>query len=158
MIVNCVNRRYKTLNSIGYYLEEFLLIAGKDKKYIIDIMIYKKIKTILLEEKKERPFMDVPKEEKRLMINISSCLEKNVTDLALDNLQELSSVLIAKDKVNKRYEKTNKWSVPLAYIGIAVSLIFGIYTVWCSLNKETKTTQTEIVELGQHQTIDSFVE
>lgn len=108
-------------------------------------LLYNKIKTILLEEKKDRPFMDVPEEEKPLMININSCLESGDTETAKFNLKELSSVVIAKHRINKRNEKVNRWSVPLAIIGLALTIIFGIYSMWDNHTEVVKPTQQPII-------------
>lgn len=160
ILVNSINSDTDLKCSIKDYLENFLSEIGYNKSCVIDKGVFLELKKILEKEKKERPFMDVPEQEKRLMINIDNCLEKNDPVTAKYNLTELSSVIIANHKANKKIEKTNRWSVPLAIIGIAVSILFGVYTVWCNFDEKSKTSETESVQTEQHdnQTKDSLKE
>lgn len=72
------------------------------------------------------PFSELPQAERNIMNDILAYLDKNDTDSIRRKIMELSnSIQIRKEQIDK-IDKLNKWSVPLAVIGLVLTILFGI--------------------------------
>ncbi|MDR4442199.1 hypothetical protein [Bacillus cereus] len=72
------------------------------------------------------PFSELPQAERNIMNDILAYLDKNDTDSIRRKIMELSnSIQIRKEQIDK-IDKLNKWSVPLAVIGLVLTIFFGI--------------------------------
>ncbi len=87
------------------------------------------------------PFSDLPRAERELMTEIllliKNSQEENEREgqLFINKLHDLGYIVKARYEDNKKLRDTTKWSVPLAIIGIAVSLI-GLIFAFYTFNKK----------------------
>lgn len=107
------------------FLEKYLLyiLQKQTPEFYIDHSPF--IKEMIRDEKSEKPFENIPDHEKRLLTAIEDAAQKEEVSSIPFNLSELARVLYSKEK-NYRYTKlVNNFSIPLAIIGLILTLIFG---------------------------------
>ena len=69
------------------------------------------------------------------MDNIQIFIQQKDTLNTLQSLNELKQVILARHKEYQKIESQNSWSLPLAFIGVAFTLIFGIWSTITSIKK-----------------------
>ena len=130
------------LSKYGYteLLEDFVIFIStkSDSINAVDTLNYNKAMDILKIAQKTEPFASLPSEERRLMDNIQLFLQNNDIDNSLNALNELKQVILLRHREYQKVSKQNSWSIPLAFIGIGFTFIFGIITMVKSLRKESK--------------------
>ncbi|BES61134.1 hypothetical protein [Dysgonomonas capnocytophagoides] len=87
---------------------------------------YDFLKNIVKEEKEEKPFSDIPEEERRILKSINDSVKHNDTDSISDYLEQLRSIISTRNRLYLKTEALNKWSMPVAIIGVVLTVIFGI--------------------------------
>lgn len=85
-----------------------------------------KLQELITQENKKAPFENLPEEERRLLRGLDDAIRHNDEASIKFNFDELNSVLSVRHVEHARAIKLNKWSVPLAVIGLALTIIFGI--------------------------------
>ncbi len=127
-----------------YLLEDYLRHItpdSKDKKGQGNLKeitpLYEQVKTMILEEQKESPFVSAPEEERRILISLKSSIKNNDQQTTDFYLAELSTVISTRNQMYLKMEATNRWSVPLAIAGVVFTIFFGITTI-LSLKKSKK--------------------
>lgn len=133
-----------SLSKYGYIelLEDFLVyLSNKDKGFKEEH--YKKTIEVLRKAKQTEPFASLPSEEKRLMDNIQIFIQKNDNQNSINTLNELKQVILSRHKEYERIEKQNSWSIPLAFIGIFFTIIFGIWTTTLAVKRSQKRSSSE---------------
>ncbi|MDP3150101.1 MAG: hypothetical protein Q8N83_13345 [Ignavibacteria bacterium] len=96
---------------------------------------YQKAIDLLAKAKETEPFASLPNEERRLMDNIQIFIHRNDTLNTLQSLTELKQVILARHEEYRKIDIQNSWSLPLAIIGIAFTIIFGIWSTITSIKK-----------------------
>lgn len=148
-LIKSINREYGIDYPVEYYLEDFLGIIGTleefDTSYFSD-ETNNLIKKILWEQRSEKPFIGVAEEEQRLLININNATNTKDVETIKYNLHELGSVLTTKNRIYTRSENINKWSVPLAIIGIIMTLFFGYLSLQGVNYDKIKEINTNAIE------------
>lgn len=147
LIINSVSRAEDETYSIAPVLEDYytnrLLISSDIEDKEISRR-YNIIKKIINEENKEKPFSGVPDEERRILISIKDALANNDTEAINFNVNELNSVLTTRNRIFENIVRLNKWSVPLAVLGVFFTILFGILSFTPSkVDYEKINTQTE---------------
>ncbi|SHE98098.1 hypothetical protein [Dysgonomonas macrotermitis] len=87
---------------------------------------YDFLKNIVKEEKEEKPFSDIPEEERRILKSINDSVKHNDTDSISDYLEQLRSVISTRNRLYLKTAALNKWSMPVAIIGVVLTIMFGI--------------------------------
>ena len=152
VLKNSAERRFHQTYSLATLLEEYMvhlqdLPDSNDKQQKISER-YEKVKMILEEENKEKPFSHVPEEERRLLIALQDAIEHKDEQGMAFNLQELSSVITVRNRTYERSATTNRWSVPLAVIGLAAAIFLGTWGILRSVDYEriTRITKSAVLE------------
>ena len=152
ILKNCIDRRFQTY-PLATLLEEYMsylhdLTNSQDKHETISER-YEKVKVILEEENKEKPFSGVPLEERRLLMALQDAMEHKDEQGMAFNLQELSSVITVRNRTYERSARTNRWSVPLAVIGLAAAIFLGSWGILRSVDYEriSKITKSAVSEV-----------
>jgi hypothetical protein len=116
------------------------------------------IQTLLEEVRREEPYAGVPAEQRRLLRNSKAAVEAAQKETAILNLDELGQVLIATNRIHTRMEKTNRWAVPLAVIGVILTVVFGITSLVVSSGPRAPipSGQTETVKTPQPPPSDTI--
>ena len=89
----------------------------------------KKISEFIEEEESQSPFDALPAIEKAIFIDLQHFVESGDSKSANRKLFELVSVVNARIDDFVKYQKINKYSVPIAIIGITFTIIFGILSL-----------------------------
>jgi hypothetical protein len=112
------------------------LLTAETKK---DNKNFSLIVELINEELKGEPFNQLKSEQKRILLNLQNSLKTQDVKNGIYNLNEMNDVLRIQNENIEKLEKQNAWSIPLAIIGVILTLIFGII----SLKKSFIKIETE---------------
>jgi hypothetical protein len=138
---NHFDRKSKgVLSKYGYIelLEDFLVQSGS-REQDFKQQYYEKVAEVLKKAKTTEPFASLPSEERRLMDGIQVFVQKNDTASSINALNELKQVILARHKEYERIEKQNSWSLPLAIVGVFLTILFGVWTTVLTLRRVRST-------------------
>jgi len=111
-------------------LEDYLRYILKEDKHSDENNYvknkYKSIMDVIDEIKKEKPFEDIPGEERRILINMRNAIRNNDTQIALINIDDLCSIMKTRQRDYILTKKINMWSVPIAIITFVFTILFGL--------------------------------
>lgn len=85
-----------------------------------------KIDVFIQKNEELSPFSEIPQAERGMMNDILAFLDTNDTEAIRRKLIELSSTIQLRKEELDKIEKLNKWSIPLAVVGLFLTIIFGI--------------------------------
>lgn len=116
------------LNSV---LQQFLVkLLAKDLNQQIEDQEILEWKTIITEyiRKNEEvsPYFDLPDSERTLLNDMAAFLDKNDLAVVRRKMKELSVVIKTKQESFEKIQKSNKLSVPLAIVGLILTVFFGM--------------------------------
>jgi len=97
---------------------------------------------LISEELKGEPFNNLKSEQRRILLNLQRAIKDNNVETGLYNLNELNDILRIQNEHVYNIEKQNAWSIPLAIIGILISLFFGISSFVKSISKKNNNNGT----------------
>jgi len=125
----------EVISGINRYLRLFLVELRTSYKYRLgeDVKIQPLISFIneqIASNEENQPFSDVPALERNYLKDIKKFVELNETEPAIDKLLDLGSLIQAREESLERLQKSNKWAVPLAVIGLVLTIIFGTLQLW----------------------------
>jgi hypothetical protein len=103
--------------------------VGKDFTAEQTISIKNKITEFINRNEKANPFTDLPDTERNIINDISTYNKVGDKDSVDRKINELSSVIITRHEQQRKIESLNKWSIPLAVIGLILTIIFGILSI-----------------------------
>ncbi|MBI4114329.1 MAG: hypothetical protein HY445_00620 [Candidatus Niyogibacteria bacterium] len=86
---------------------------------------YLKVKQMLDKENEEKPFANVPDEERRLLLSLKNSIKNNDVESTNGALDDLKLLIATRAKAHIFNKKINIWSIPLAIFGLVASLYFG---------------------------------
>ncbi|HDR7866524.1 TPA: hypothetical protein QCY24_000132 [Bacillus wiedmannii] len=72
------------------------------------------------------PFSELPQAERNIMNDMLAYLDKNDNESIQRKIMELSNSIQIRQEQLDKIEKQNKWSIPLAIIGLILTIFFGI--------------------------------
>ncbi len=75
------------------------------------------------------PYYRLPKKERLIFTDLESHLSAHLTDDVRRKLYELVAQMLHEKEVCEKLKKNNRWSIPLAIIGNALTIIFGIMSL-----------------------------
>jgi hypothetical protein len=127
-LLNSVSREFDSIYSLADILEDYITYVSKneDSNNKIKKEVYDLIKSIISTEKQEKPFSNVPNEEKRILTNINEYIKINNMEQIKSNLQELGAVMATRNRHYEKINKINKFAIIIAVIGITLTIVFGI--------------------------------
>lgn len=103
--------------------------VGKDFTVEHTIAIKSKITEFIKQNETISPFADLPDTERNIINDISTYNRAGDKESVSRKINELSSVIITRHEQQKKIEAANKWSIPLAIIGLVLTVIFGILSI-----------------------------
>jgi len=116
-------------------LEDFIIFINSSNDNSKDINT-EEVTTLLENFKKTEPFSALPIEEKRLMDQLQILISLPTSKEQVSNvLDQLKQVILARHKEYQRIENQNTWSIPLSFIGILLTLVFGVWTTVLSIRQ-----------------------
>jgi hypothetical protein len=93
-------------------------------------MLKHKIKGLLNQIEEETPFADLPAAERNLVIDAWNFIEKNELNAAKQKITDLAGLIEARQDGYEKLQSANKWAVPLAVIGLVLTVVFGVISLW----------------------------
>ncbi|HFK2882864.1 TPA: hypothetical protein ACGY73_000978 [Stenotrophomonas maltophilia] len=85
-----------------------------------------KIKNLLSEIQQQTPFADIPAAERNLILDARELIDKNELNAAKQKVGDLAGLIGARNDAYLKLQSANKWSVPLAIIGLILTILFGV--------------------------------
>ena len=127
ILKSAIEREFGAVYSLAPLLEDYLVYLGEHRSQDSQISLrYKLIKGIIASENADKPFADIPEEERRLLITMRDAIQRGDEEFMSFNLNELSSVISTRSRDYEIILNANKWMKPLTIIGVAASIIFGV--------------------------------
>jgi hypothetical protein len=130
----------KSDGEIGKYgrievLEDFIIYLNSEPKNDKSTSITV-VNEFLAKTKKVEPFSALPVEERRLMDQLQLYVtdSKGVKPVE-QTLNELKQVILARNKEYQKIESQNSWSLPLSFVGVFLTLVFGVWTTILSVKQ-----------------------
>ena len=87
------------------------------------------ISSFIREIEKSDPYARLPQAERGLVTDISRAIEESNSILAQSKTYDLASLIEARVEHFTKLERSNRWSIPLAAIGLVVSIAFGMVSL-----------------------------
>ncbi|MCI5137210.1 MAG: hypothetical protein D3922_02065 [Candidatus Electrothrix sp. AR1] len=130
-INSSIEREFSVNIVISQLLEDFLVkLLTETNKNDQHVKYAGKIKQLIEMEIKIKPFDSLPSEERRLLKALRDSVSSNAaSENANYFIDELSAVLSVRASEYQESHQTNKWSVPLAVIGLVSTIIFGVASI-----------------------------
>ena len=120
---------------LNKWLREFL--AGLISKSLDDSLEYKeiidfknKISKFIKENEKISPYSDLQKIERNIFQDILSYIKNSDVESIKLKLKELSNIIQTRKYETDRSIKINKFSVPIAIMGLILTIIFGLIAIF----------------------------
>jgi len=113
------------------YLREYLVAVLSDKEsksYSVKERMGQ-ITSVINAVEKAVPYSEVPTAERNLLLDIDKLIDHGDANSAKNKLTDLAGLIQVRSDQQKSLEASNKWSVPLAAIGLILTIIFGIYSL-----------------------------
>ena len=92
--------------------------------------IKKEITEYINQVEKASPHVGLPDLERSIVRDIDAYLNSNQREAVARKLDELVAAIQVREDSFKKMESTNKWAVPLSVIGLILTLIFGISSIF----------------------------
>lgn len=158
IILESLTRKYDEYLLISIVLEDYLTfrfnLTDNDKESSVKLERLELIKKIIEEENEERPFGDLPDEERRVLVGINDAVKNKDMDTIKFNLNELHSVISTRNEVYEKTNRINKWSIPLAIAGTFFTIFFGLLSFFPN-NNFKKLEESNKIILESIQNIDA---
>ena len=136
-IFNSIDRKsngklfnYGFVNVLEDYSVNLLTAKTKEDNENFSLIV-----NLINEELKGEPFNQLKPEQKRILLNLQNSLKTQDIKNGIYNLNELNDVLRIQNENIEKLEIQNAWSIPLAIIGVVLTLIFGIISLGKSFRK-----------------------
>ena len=115
---------------LNKWLRETLArLINKEVGQDLVIEIKDKITNFIKENETTNPYADLPDTERNILNDLSAFNKLGDQNSINRKLGELSSVIITRYEQQKKIENLNKWSIPLAIIGMVLTIIFGVLSI-----------------------------
>jgi len=116
------------LNSIGRKWSQKLITADVLEDYLTQISVSAQesqnaahieyVRNLLKDEREHRPYESLPDDEKRLLRAVADAIEHDDKESMRFHVRELAAVLAVRNQSIGLIQKMNRWSVPLAAVGL----------------------------------------
>lgn len=77
----------------------------------------------------ESPFAEVPAAERNLLLDVSRFARSNDHASVIRKLEDLAGLIEVRQDSLERVQASNKWSIPLATIGLILTVVFGVISL-----------------------------
>jgi len=118
--------------------------TSEENRKNIYIERHKKTSQILKTEIEEKPYDELPVEERRIFRTINSAVKTSEKEEILNALEDLRIVISIKNKNYQQSSTFNKFSIPFAFIGLLLTIYFGIKSLPSDRLEKTIPTLNKI--------------
>ncbi len=94
------------------------------------ISLKNKITDFIRTNEQTSPFSDLPDTERNILNDLNNYSNSGDKNSVERKINELSSVIQTRYEEQKKLESQNKWSIPLAIIGLVLTVVFGILSLF----------------------------
>tara|TARA_Y100000588_G_C14235310_1_gene917015 strand:+ start:1229 stop:1996 length:768 start_codon:yes stop_codon:yes gene_type:complete len=116
------------------------------------------VRKFLSRIKAVEPFSALPAEERRLMDHLQVLVtNKENLEPVVQTLNELKQVILARHKEYQRIEAQNSWSLPLSFVGVFLTLVFGIWTTVLSVKQGRSRYMDMHREIVEHRSDGAII-
>ena len=109
----------------------YLVTSESDKNFVNTCK--QKISEFIRQNETTSPFSELPDNERNILKDIMEYLNTDNKDAIKRKLNELKISIQTRYDDLRQVKAQNKWSVPLAIIGLILTIIFGIISLFKSL-------------------------
>jgi hypothetical protein len=112
------------------WLREFI-VDLYDRKYVYSLKVHQvahlneRISSFITANENTSPYADLPDVERNLVNDIAALSQGDQRDEVTRKLAELASVIQIREDRLARLHSINRWSVPLALMGLVLTFILG---------------------------------
>lgn len=125
---------YMNQDKIALYLKSFLLkLYSKKFEGLSDDQVLKfkeSLSAYISRLEDIMPYSDLPNAEKGLLNDIFNYSDGASKELVKQKISDLSSIILTKEDLLKQAKKDTERSTKLALIGLALTIVFGMATVY----------------------------
>lgn len=125
---NVSNGNYKLSNFLKGFLVKIQSVGLDATKE--EVKSWKMLITELVTQNQETsPFEELPNSERNIMNDILSYLNSDDKESIKRKMKELAVFILTRKEYLDKIEKQNKLSIPLAVIGLILTIVFGIASI-----------------------------
>jgi len=112
-------------------LREYLVsvVSEKDRKGEAAKATKEKVTAIINAIEQEDPFSDLPAAERDMLMDVQRLLDQGDAKTAKRKLRDLAGLIEVRQEALEKLQASNRWSVPLAVVGMILTVIFGIVSL-----------------------------
>ncbi len=115
---------------ISRALRKILVVLAADKNSATtEVELRTKIKSLLAKLEQDAPFSGVPTAERNLIIDAQEFVDKAEPNAAKQKINDLAGMIEARQEAYDRLQSANRWAVPLAVIGLVLTIVFGVISL-----------------------------
>lgn len=120
--------------NLSKWLKEFLVkLISKEMDESIDNNVLvewnKKISDFIHKIEEASPYSGLPEIERNILTDMSSYLKNDNKDGIERKISEVAGILQARNDDLNKIRNTNKWAVPLAVVGMILTVVFGLLSI-----------------------------
>jgi len=118
--------------NLSRVLRNFLVsLVSEDTTDLTEVKARKEKAIALLDQiEKESPFADLPSAERGLIFDIEKFAASGDADGTKQKLSELAGHIQARQESLQYERQLSRWSIPLAVIGLVLTIVFGIISIF----------------------------
>jgi len=88
-----------------------------------------KLSQIIQDIEKNEPFVSLPNAERTLLTDVCRMIKGGDQGGAIQKMEDLAGLIEARQDSVDRLERSNKWAIPLAVIGLILTVVFGVISI-----------------------------
>lgn len=117
---------------LGKFLREYLakLVSSDDLTQAQIKDLKGKVNAFLKKIDEESPFADLPAAERNLIIDVQRFVSVGDNASAFRKLEDLAGLIEVRQDGFEKLQNSNKWSIPLAVIGLVLTVVFGVASLF----------------------------
>ena len=85
--------------------------------------------SVLTRIEAESPFADLPPAERNLLLDVDRFIKAKDESSAMSKIEDLASLIQVRQDTLERVQSSNRWSIPLAIIGLILTITFGLVSL-----------------------------
>jgi len=125
-MLNSISRKWSQKLITADVLEDYLTKLSVRAPETQNASHIDYVRNLLRHEREHRPYESLPDDEKRLLRAVADAIEHDDKESMRFHVRELAAVLAVRSQSNAWIRKMNQWSVPLAVVGLILTVVFGI--------------------------------
>lgn len=94
------------------------------------VTVKEKVANLIETIEEESPYAELPIAERNLFSDITKFVDLGDNQSALEKLKDLAGLVEVRQELLTKMEVSNKWAIPLAAIGLILTIIFGLVSLF----------------------------